>query len=72
MSTEEISWKLRLINSYPYPLFDAVDTTGRVLVFTGAAVLMTGSTIMLRLLYGKVNGLTAVEKRSVPGNVKGE
>jgi hypothetical protein len=33
---------------------------------------MTGSTVMLQWLYGKVNGLTAAEKRSVPGNVKGE
>ncbi|KAE9381249.1 integral membrane protein-like protein [Stipitochalara longipes BDJ] len=57
---------------YPYPLFEAVDTSGRALVFTGAALLMTGSTIMLRWLYGRVNGLTATEKRSVPGNVKGE
>lgn len=59
-------------NSYPYPLFAALDTTGRIVLFTGAASLMTGSTVMLRWLYGKVNGLTAAEKRSVPGNVKGE
>jgi hypothetical protein len=61
-----------MINSYPYPLFEVLDTTGRVVLFTGAASLMTGSTVLLRWLYGKVNGLTAAEKRSVPGNVKGE
>jgi len=41
-------------------------------LFTGAAATMTGSTVMLQWLYGKVNGLTAAEKRSVPGNMKGE
>jgi FAR-17a/AIG1-like protein len=58
--------------SYPYPLFAALDTTGRILLFTGAASMMTGSTIMLRWLYGKVNGLSTMAKKNIPGNVKGE
>lgn len=33
---------------------------------------MTGSTIMLQWLYGKVNGLQGAEKRSTPNNIKGE
>ena len=58
--------------SYPYPLFAALDTTQRLALFTGAAALMTGSTVLLQWLYGRLNGLTVAEKRSVPGNIKGE
>lgn len=65
-----ILWLMR--NSYPYPLFEVLDTPRRILLFAGAAAMMTGSTIMLRWLYRKVNRLSATEKRSVPGNVKGE
>ena len=65
-----ILWLMR--NSYPYPLFEVLDTPRRILLFAGAAAMMTGSTIMLRWLYRKVNRLSAREKRSVPGNVKGE
>lgn len=59
-------------DSYPYPLFSVLDTQQRVALFTGAAALMTGSTVMLQWLYGKLNGLTTTPRRSVPGNVKGE
>jgi hypothetical protein len=70
---EKILEDLRLTtSSYPYPLLGALDTTGRALVFTGSAIMMAGSTLVLRWLYGRVNGLTTAEKRSVPGNVKGE
>jgi hypothetical protein len=65
-----IFWLMR--NSYPYPLFEVLDTSRRILLFAGAAAMMTGSTVMLRWLYRKVNRLSAAEKRSVPGNVKGE
>jgi hypothetical protein len=37
-----------------------------------AALTMTGSTIMLQWLYGRVNGLQGKEKRSHPNNIKGE
>ncbi|CZR51080.1 related to UPF0641 membrane protein PJ4664.05 [Phialocephala subalpina] len=57
---------------YPYPLFAALDTTQRVVLFTGAALTMTGSTVMLQWLYGRVNGLQGAEKRSTPANIKGE
>jgi hypothetical protein len=57
---------------YPYPLFSALDTPQRIVLFIAAAATMTGSTAMLQWLYGRVNGLTGAEKRSVPGNVKGE
>ncbi|KUJ22645.1 integral membrane protein-like protein [Mollisia scopiformis] len=56
---------------YPYPLFAALDTTQRIFLFTSAAMTMTGSTIMLQWLYGRVNGLRGAEKRSTPNNIKG-
>lgn len=49
-----------------------MDTAQRVTLFGGAALLMTGSTIMLKWLYGKVNGLQGAQKRSHPANIKGE
>lgn len=51
---------------------DQLNTAQRLVLFGGAALLMTASTIMLKWLYGKVNGLQGEEERSVPGNVKGE
>ncbi|KAE8448317.1 hypothetical protein EG329_009561 [Mollisiaceae sp. DMI_Dod_QoI] len=57
---------------YPYPLFGVLDTTQRIFLFTAAAMTMTGSTMMLRWLYGRVNGLQGAEKRSTPNNIKGE
>ncbi|TEY40431.1 hypothetical protein BOTCAL_0431g00080 [Botryotinia calthae] len=42
---------------YPYPLFGHLDTTQRAILFTGAALTMTGSTAVLKWLYGRVNGL---------------
>ena len=41
---------------YPYPLFEAVTTPWRVVVFVMSAVLMTGSTMVLMGVYGWVNG----------------
>lgn len=48
---------------YPYPIFDMVGTKGRVGLFTMSALVMTGSTVMLKALYEKVNG-----KEEVSGN----
>lgn len=41
---------------YPYPIFDMVGTKGRVGLFTMSALVMTGSTVMLKALYEVVNG----------------
>jgi hypothetical protein len=41
---------------YPYPLFEAITTPWRVGFFAMSAVLMTGSTVALMWVYGKVNG----------------
>ena len=43
-------------NFYPYPIFDIVGTTGRVGLFTLSAVVMTGSTVVLKSIYAMVNG----------------
>jgi len=42
---------------YPYPLFDLLDTSQRIGLFAGSAVVMAGSTVVLKWLYGRVNGL---------------
>ncbi|KAI1421077.1 FAR-17a/AIG1-like protein [Xylaria sp. FL1777] len=40
---------------YPYPIFDILNTWQRVTLFIFSAFLMTGSTMLLKWLYGKVN-----------------
>jgi len=57
-------------NFYPYPLFDQLPTAGRIALFAGSAVVMAGSTMMLRWLYGIVNGTQVPGEK--PGAVKGE
>lgn len=52
---------------YPYPLFALLDQKQRVGLFVGSAVVMTLSTVILKWLYGKVNG---VEGESRVGQVK--
>ncbi len=60
-------------DSYPYPLFELLTTTQRVGLFTGAAMLMTISTIVLKWLYQQLNGnLSGRAGRSNPANLKGE
>ena len=51
---------------YPYPLFELMDTKGRVALFVGSAVVMTLSTVILKWVYGIVNGL----EESRPGDMK--
>jgi len=52
---------------YPYPLFAMLDQTQRVGLFVGSAVVMTLSTVTLKWLYGRING---VEGGSRAGRVK--
>ena len=59
-------------NSYPYPLFEQLDTVQRIVLFTGAAALMTGSTAVLQSFYKLVNGIDQEGGRSTPLNVKEE
>ncbi|KAL1635711.1 hypothetical protein SLS58_010149 [Diplodia intermedia] len=41
---------------YPYPLFGQLDTPARAVLFTGAAAIMTVSTLALKAVYHSVNG----------------
>ncbi|KAI1503244.1 FAR-17a/AIG1-like protein [Biscogniauxia marginata] len=50
---------------YPYPIFDILSTSQRVLLFSSSALLMTGSTMMLKWLYGKINGIEKFKKEAV-------
>ncbi|KIW26452.1 uncharacterized protein PV07_09545 [Cladophialophora immunda] len=54
---------------YPYPLFGMLDQTQRVGLFGMSAVVMAGNTVVLKRVYGYLNGFqrTGVE---VPGRVK--
>lgn len=63
---------LILLSSYPYPLFGHLDTTQRAVLFTSAALTMTGSTVLLQWMYGKMNGLQGEEKIRTPNDIKAE
>lgn len=52
---------------YPYPLFEILSTTERAGLFVGSALTMTLSTVVLKSLYGRVNG---VEMASRPGAIR--
>ncbi|KAK3695245.1 FAR-17a/AIG1-like protein [Podospora appendiculata] len=47
---------------YPYPIFELLATWQRVLLFTFSAVLMTGSTMLLKFVYGKINGIEEMKR----------
>jgi len=56
---------------YPYPLFDLLDTTQRIGLFSASALLMAASTAVLKWLYGRINGYGArTTPHARPGNVK--
>lgn len=52
---------------YPYPIFDILSIWQRAMLFAFSAVLMTGSTIGLKWLYGKVNGIEHFQKNPIGG-----
>jgi hypothetical protein len=64
--------RMLMSSSYPYPLFEQLDTVQRAGLFTLAASMMTASTALLQWLYTMVNGLEGKEKKSTPNNIKGE
>ena len=41
---------------YPYPIFEKVDLMGRIGLFALSAVVMTGSTVLLKRLHSVLNG----------------
>ncbi|KIV77869.1 hypothetical protein PV11_09647 [Exophiala sideris] len=53
-------WWIELCYSYngfyPYPLFAMLDSTQRVGLFVGSALVMAANTMVLKWIYGKVNG----------------
>ncbi|CAG8079193.1 unnamed protein product [Penicillium salamii] len=56
---------------YPYPIFEALPTEGRIGLFTLSAIVMALSTITLKWLFGRVNGFglpTGPESR--PGDIR--
>jgi hypothetical protein len=56
---------------YPYPIFEALPTPGRVGLFSLSALVMALSTITLKWLFGRVNGLgNPIKPQSRPGDIK--
>ncbi|MCJ1371766.1 hypothetical protein MMC20_002985 [Loxospora ochrophaea] len=56
---------------YPYPLFTALTTPQRTLLFVFSALVFFVSTATLKWLYGRVNGYGVSEPpRARPGKVK--
>ena len=49
---------------YPYPIFGLLNTPQRVVLFTFSAFLSTMSSILLKWVYGKVNGYEAARKEA--------
>ena len=65
--------KLTILTSYPYPMFDMLSTEQRIVLFAGAALVMTLSTIVLRWLYNQLNdNLGRSVRHANPANIKGE
>ncbi|KAK4197752.1 FAR-17a/AIG1-like protein [Triangularia verruculosa] len=56
---------------YPYPIFELLKTWQRVVLFSVSALLMTMSTLALKWLYGKINGIEEF-KREALHPIKGE
>ena len=55
---------------YPYPLFALLDNYQRMALFGASAVLMSVNTVVLKWLYGRVNGLGR-GAGGRPGSVQG-
>ncbi|KAI5862730.1 FAR-17a/AIG1-like protein [Durotheca rogersii] len=50
---------------YPYPIFGILSTWQRALLFAFSASVMTGSTMILKWTYGKVNGIEKFKEEAV-------
>ncbi|KAI5795090.1 FAR-17a/AIG1-like protein [Geopyxis carbonaria] len=57
---------------YPYPLLNQTATHERLFIFCASALTMTGSTLALKSVYGRLNGNLTGGGRAVPGNVQGK
>ena len=59
------------MSRYPYPIFEALPTPGRIGLFSLSAAVMALSTITLKWLYGRVNGFGGpAPTQSRPGDIK--
>ena len=65
-------WMLTMPSRYPYPLFAKLDALQRVLLFSVAAMLMTASSILLKWMYGKINGIEQLQKEALMSSIKTE
>ncbi|KAJ9635742.1 hypothetical protein H2204_005702 [Knufia peltigerae] len=54
---------------YPYPLFEVLDRTQRVGLFTASALIMAANTMILKWLHGRVNGQVGNTRSERPGRV---
>lgn len=50
---------------YPYPLFTVLTTAQRVALFTFSGVLCAVSTMGLKWLYGKINGIEKLQREAL-------
>ncbi|KAM7214693.1 FAR-17a/AIG1-like protein [Rhypophila decipiens] len=50
---------------YPYPIFELLTTGQRVALFTFSAMLMTSSTLLLKWVYGALNGVEELKKEAL-------
>ncbi|THC93546.1 hypothetical protein EYZ11_006973 [Aspergillus tanneri] len=56
---------------YPYPIFEQVPFEGRIGLFVLSALVMALSTIMLKWVYGRVNGFeTSISPKARSGAVR--
>lgn len=58
---------------YPYPIFHVLNTWQRAALFGSSAFVMTGSTMGLKWIYGKINGVEKFKREAVskPAGIKG-
>jgi hypothetical protein len=52
------------VHRRPYPIMDLLSTGQRVILFTVSAGLMTGSTLALKWIYGKLNGIEELKEEA--------
>ncbi|EER36905.1 conserved hypothetical protein [Histoplasma capsulatum H143] len=55
---------------YPYPIFEMLTTGWRINLFLFSAILMTINTLLLKHLYGRMNGFLHPISGTHPGDLK--
>lgn len=50
---------------YPYPIFTVLTTPQRVALFTFSGITCAASTMGLKWLYGKINGIEQFQKEAL-------